>query len=131
MLQRPCALASPFSWKPPWNGLRPGRVTLNQKTAEPCSFRHRRGDSRLVRPEKAAEPFVCAVARRSYFPYEQSLDGFACLICLFVLGCATHAPTTNANMWRIQKERRQPVAREFGRIGYIGNSGPAVGGGFP
>jgi hypothetical protein len=53
------------------------------------------------------------------------------LICLFVLGCATHAPTTNANMWRIQKERQQRVAREFGRIGYIGNSGPAVGGGFP
>jgi hypothetical protein len=59
------------------------------------------------------------------------LTGFACLICLFVLGCPTHSPTTNANMWRIQKERQQRVAREFGRIGYIGNSGPAVGGGFP
>jgi hypothetical protein len=66
-----------------------------------------------------------------FFRLSSRLTGFACLICLFVLGCATHAPTTNANMWRIQKERQQRVAREFGRIGYIGNSGPAVGGGFP
>jgi hypothetical protein len=65
------------------------------------------------------------------FPFEQSLDG----VCLFDLpvraGMRDACADDNANTWRIQKERQQRVAREFGRIGYIGNSGPAVGGGFP
>jgi hypothetical protein len=29
--------------------------------------------------------------------------------------------------WRVQKERQEGVAREAGRIGYIGNQGPALG----
>ena len=34
-------------------------------------------------------------------------------------------------LWRTQKERQQRIAREAGRIGYIGNAGPALGSSLP
>jgi hypothetical protein len=34
-------------------------------------------------------------------------------------------------MWRAQLQRQQLVAREAGRIGYIGNAGPALGSTLP
>ena len=33
----------------------------------------------------------------------------------------------DSRLWRPQKERQQRIAREVGRIGYIGNAGPALG----
>ena len=33
----------------------------------------------------------------------------------------------DSRLWRAQKERQQRIAREAGRIGYIGNAGPALG----
>jgi len=58
-----------------------------------------------------------------------------------VLGCATNQYASRAavaiqrifqdqddsRLWRAQKERQQRIAREAGRIGYIGNEGPALG----
>jgi hypothetical protein len=57
----------------------------------------------------------------------------ACIISLMVLGCATNrsASTSDARMWRAQLYRQQLVAREAGRIGYIGNAGPALGSSLP
>jgi hypothetical protein len=55
---------------------------------------------------------------------------FAGAICLMVLGCATKS-TNDSRLWRVQKERQQQVAREAGRIGYIGNEGPALGTSIP
>lgn len=54
--------------------------------------------------------------------------GLAALITisLIAIGCATK-PSLSASQWRQQKERQQRVAREAGRIGYIGNAGPSVG----
>ena len=51
----------------------------------------------------------------------------AAVIFLMVLGCATRPSesASEARMWRAQLERQQQVAREAGRIGYIGNAGPA------
>lgn len=45
---------------------------------------------------------------------------------LMVFGCATNASvsTSEARLWREQKERQQQGARDAGRIGYIGNEGP-------
>ncbi len=37
----------------------------------------------------------------------------------------------DSRMWRRQKERQQRIAREAGRIGYIGNAGPALGTSLP
>ena len=34
-------------------------------------------------------------------------------------------------IWRAQLQRQQLVAREAGRIGYIGNAGPALGSTLP
>ena len=56
--------------------------------------------------------------------------GLACAISLMIMGC-THlttadTPKTRA-MWRAQLARQQLVAREAGRIGYIGNAGPVFG----
>jgi hypothetical protein len=62
-----------------------------------------------------------------------------------VLGCATKQYASYAvvviqrtfqdqndsRLWRMQKERQQRIAREAGRIGYIGNAGPALGSTFP
>ena len=69
---------------------------------------------------------------------------FAVLVAglsLALLGCASneYASRTalivrhvfrnqnNDRMWQLQKERQQRIAREAGRIGYIGNAGPALG----
>ena len=56
----------------------------------------------------------------------------ASVISLTVLGCATNrsVSTSETKLWRTQKERQQRVAREAGRIGYIGNAGPALGSSF-
>ena len=37
----------------------------------------------------------------------------------------------DSRLWRVQKERQQRIAREAGRIGYIGNAGPALGSTYP
>ena len=37
----------------------------------------------------------------------------------------------DSRLWREQKERQQRIAREAGRIGYIGNAGPALGSTYP
>lgn len=67
--------------------------------------------------------------------------GLAVAISLALLGCATNQYVSRAGlavqrvfqdqddsrMWRLQLERQQRIAREAGRIGYIGNAGPALG----
>ena len=59
--------------------------------------------------------------------------GLAGIISLMVLGCATNpsVSTSETPMWRAQKEYQQRLAREAGRIGYIGNAGPALGTSLP
>ena len=71
--------------------------------------------------------------------------GLAGTIALMVLGCATNPYASRAtaaiqhvfrdqddsHLWRVQKERQQRLAREAGRIGYIGNAGPALGSSLP
>ena len=67
--------------------------------------------------------------------------GLAVAISLISLGCAINPYASRAaryvertfydpdesRMWRMQKERQQRIAREAGRIGYIGNAGPSLG----
>jgi hypothetical protein len=67
--------------------------------------------------------------------------GLAVAISLVLLGCYTNPYPSRAavaiqrifpdqddsRLWRMQKERQQRIAREAGRIGYIGNAGPALG----
>ena len=67
--------------------------------------------------------------------------GLAVAISVMVLGYATNQYASRAavaiervfqdqddsRLWRGQKERQQRIAREAGRIGYIGNEGPALG----
>ena len=72
--------------------------------------------------------------------------GLSVAISLIVLGCAptkqyaAHAGVVvqrifqdqnDSRLWRVQKERQQRIAREAGRIGYIGNAGPALGSTYP
>ena len=71
--------------------------------------------------------------------------GLAGAISLMLLGCATNPYASRAavaiqhifqdqddsRLWRVQKERQQRLAREAGRIGYIGNAGPALGSSLP
>jgi hypothetical protein len=45
-----------------------------------------------------------------------------------VLGCATEPPISEAR-WRWEKEYEQQGARDWGRIGYIGNAGATASGG--
>jgi hypothetical protein len=68
-------------------------------------------------------------------------DGLAVAISFMLLGCAVNPYASRAGLaiqrvfpdkddsrlWRTQKERQQRIAREAGRIGYIGNAGPALG----
>jgi hypothetical protein len=53
--------------------------------------------------------------------------GLAGIISLMVLGCATnpYESASEARMWSAQLARQQQVVRDAGRIGYIGNEGPA------
>jgi hypothetical protein len=53
--------------------------------------------------------------------------GLAGVICLMVVGCAANpsAPQSDNRLWDVQKARQQQAAREAGRIGHIGNEGPA------
>jgi outer membrane biogenesis lipoprotein LolB len=55
------------------------------------------------------------------------------VVCFILLGCATNSSKSanEARMWREQLLRQQLVAREAGRIGYIGNAGPALGSTLP
>jgi hypothetical protein len=67
--------------------------------------------------------------------------GLAVVASLMLVGCAAKPYASRAaiaisrvfhdqndsRLWRVQKERQQRVAREAGRIGYIGNEGPALG----
>ena len=46
-------------------------------------------------------------------------------------GCVIYRYVSMSDLWRAQKERQQRVAREAGRIGYIGNAGPALGSSLP
>jgi hypothetical protein len=71
--------------------------------------------------------------------------GLAVAFSVMVLGCSTAPYTSRAavavqrifhekddsRLWRMQKERQQRIAREAGRIGYIGNAGPALGTSLP
>jgi hypothetical protein len=71
--------------------------------------------------------------------------GLAGIGSLMVLGCATNPYASRAavaiqhvfrdqddsHLWRVQKARQQRLAREAGRIGYIGNAGPALGSSLP
>ncbi len=71
--------------------------------------------------------------------------GLAGAISLMVLGCATNQYASRAavaiqhvfrdqgdvQLWRVQRERQQRLARDAGRIGYIGNAGPAIGSSLP
>ena len=52
--------------------------------------------------------------------------GLVGIVCLMVLGCATKHSVSDAQ-WRAQLARQQEAGRQFGRIGYIGYEGPAVG----
>jgi hypothetical protein len=52
--------------------------------------------------------------------------GLVGMACLMILGCATKRSVSDAR-WRAQLARQQETAREWGRIGYIGYQGPAVG----
>jgi len=53
--------------------------------------------------------------------------GLLGIIFLLVLGCATNpsASESDSRLWDVQKERQQLAVRQAGRIGYIGNAGPA------
>jgi hypothetical protein len=53
------------------------------------------------------------------------------LISLMLLGCVTNPFVSRPDLWQVQKERQQRLAREAGRIGYIGNAGPALGTSLP
>jgi hypothetical protein len=66
-------------------------------------------------------------------------------ISLTLLGCTSNPyavqagavvqrifqPQDDDRLWRVQKARQQRIAREAGRIGYIGNAGPALGTSLP
>jgi hypothetical protein len=54
------------------------------------------------------------------------VTGLVGILCLMAVGCATKSTLSDAQ-WRAQLARQQEVGREFGRIGYIGYEGPAVG----
>ena len=53
-------------------------------------------------------------------------SALAVVISAMALGCATNQPEPagETSRWRAQKERQQQIAREAGRIGYIGNEAP-------
>ena len=64
-------------------------------------------------------------ARRDYVSFRLAFLG--AVILLLLLGCASNPPVSRGadRMWTAQLERQQQAAREAGRIGYIGNAGPA------
>jgi hypothetical protein len=53
-------------------------------------------------------------------------SALAVVISAMALGCATNQSESagETSRWRAQKERQQQIAREAGRIGYIGNEAP-------
>src|SRR5262245_59737842 len=52
-----------------------------------------------------------------------AMISFSCLMP----GCATKRYTSTSDLCRAQQLRQQRVAREAGRIGYVGNAAPALG----
>ena len=61
------------------------------------------------------------------------LNGLAGVVALMVLGCATDpsASTIDPSKLRARKERQERewrLARDNGRIGYVGNQAPALEG---
>ena len=68
-------------------------------------------------------------AKRMRYDHYMSLRsaGLGVALSLMVLGCATNPSESagEARMWSAQLARQQQAAREAGRIGYIGNAGPA------
>ena len=61
------------------------------------------------------------------------LNGLAGVVALMVLGCATDpsASTIDPSKLRARKERQERewrLARDHGRIGYVGNQAPALEG---
>ena len=42
-------------------------------------------------------------------------------------GCVLKRYVSMSDLWRAQEVRQQRLAREAGRIGHIGNAGPALG----
>lgn len=59
--------------------------------------------------------------------------GCAAIICISFLtsGCALRRYVSMSDLWRAQEVRQQRLAREAGRIGHIGNAGPALGTSLP
>jgi hypothetical protein len=54
--------------------------------------------------------------------------GLVVAISLMVVGCSTNPSVSMSDdrIWREQLARQQQAARDAGRIGYIGNAGPAL-----
>lgn len=114
----------------------PRRLGLGQHSANRVLHRslHR------IAPIRDAFPF-CRGADVVLYSMRFGLIGLASLVCLMLAGCATKQYATlaaaaiqrtfqeqnDSRMWREQLERQQRIAREAGRIGYIGNAGPAFG----
>jgi hypothetical protein len=53
------------------------------------------------------------------------------LTSLLMSGCALKRNVSMRDVWRAQEVRQHRLAREAGRIGHIGNAGPALGSTLP
>ena len=53
------------------------------------------------------------------------------LISILMSGCALKRYVSMSDIWRAQEFRQHRLAREAGRIGHIGNAGPALGTSLP
>jgi hypothetical protein len=62
-----------------------------------------------------------------HYPMGFRVFGYAAILSIFLLELGCAVKPSAANLWRAQLERQQRVAREAGRIGHIGNAGPALG----
>jgi hypothetical protein len=59
--------------------------------------------------------------------------GYVAIVSISFLmsGCAIRRYVSMSDIWRAQEVRQHRLAREAGRIGYIGNAGPALGTSLP
>lgn len=55
----------------------------------------------------------------------------AILFSVSMSGCALKRYVSMSEIWRAQEVRQHRLAREAGRIGHIGNAGPALGTSLP
>jgi hypothetical protein len=53
------------------------------------------------------------------------------LTAVLMSGCAFKRYVSMSDVWRAQEVRQHRLAREAGRIGHIGNAGPALGTSLP